>query len=100
RLGMEPVGVGRFVSVPGQGLVPLERIFQGERELEQRTDPALAHTAVALSDAERADLGKWMRKARRAMARRDGSVERGASERIHFESSVIAPERRARIEQE
>src|SRR5580704_2844115 len=68
KLGMEPVGIGRFVTAPGQGVVPLDQIFPGAHTLELQADPALAQ--VALSDAERNDLGKWMRKARRALTRR------------------------------
>ena len=97
KLGMEPIGIGRFVTVPGQGVVPLDQIFPGERRLEEQADPALAR--VALTDAERADLGKWMRKARRALTKR-----RITSNPLHdecdlgFESAAIEPERRNRIE--
>ena len=99
RLGMEPIGVGRFITAPGQGPVPLDRIFPGERQLEERLDPALRHTVVALGDAERADLGKWMRKARRVIAKRSTTPDSVQDEsEFCFESNEIAPERRARIE--
>src|SRR5207302_5859495 len=39
RLGMEPIGIGRFVSVPGQGLVPLAQIFR-ESDASEGTAPA------------------------------------------------------------
>ncbi len=97
QLGMEPIGVGRFVTVPGQGLLPLDKFFPGERRLEEQIDPALGRTVVALGDAERADLGKWMRKARRVIAKR-GSDAFDDENDLGFESSEIAPQRRARIE--
>jgi Phage portal protein len=96
RLGMEPIGVGRFVAVSGQGLVPLENLFRGEFAQEEREDPALAHTVAALSDQERTDLGKWMRKARRAVAKLAGNPS-GAVE-LSFESDFIRPDRRERIQ--
>jgi len=97
KLGMEPIGVGRFITVPGQGAIPLDQIFPGEHRLEQQADPALAR--VALSDAERADLGKWMRKARRALAKRGAAPQAAHDESdFSFESIAIAPTRRARIE--
>ncbi len=99
RLGMEPIGVSRFITVPGQGPVTLDRIFPGERQLEERLDPALGRTVVALGDAERADLGKWMRKARRVIAKSGmGSDAAHDENNLAFESNEIAPERRARIE--
>ncbi|HTY54157.1 MAG TPA: phage portal protein [Candidatus Binataceae bacterium] len=97
KLGMEPIGVGRFITVPGQGAIPLDQLFPGEQRLEHETDPALA--TVALSDAERADLGKWMRKARRALVRRrSASPGLDHASDLSFESAAIAPERRNRLE--
>ncbi len=97
KLGMEPIGVGRFITVPGQGAIPLDQIFPGERRLEDQADPALAR--VALSDAERADLGKWMRKARRALNKRSATLQPLQDEcDFSFESTAIAPKRRNRIE--
>lgn len=97
KLGMEPIGVGRFITVPGQGAIPLDQIFPGEHRLEEQADPALAQ--VALSDAERADLGKWMRKARRALAKRSATPKAAQDESdFSFESTAIAPKRRNRIE--
>ena len=92
RLGMEPIGVGRFVSVPGQGIVPLTQVFPESARLEHREDNAVV-APVEMTDAERADLGKWMRKALRVAA--DG----GVSARFSFESGHIEPERKARIEE-
>jgi hypothetical protein len=97
KLGMEPIGVGRFITVPGQGAIPLSQIFPSEHRLEQQADPALAQ--VALNDTERADLGKWTRKARRALSKRiaDPTAAHDESD-FSFESAVIAPIRRNRIE--
>lgn len=97
RLGMEPIGVGRFVTVPGQGVVVLDSVFHGERRLEERLDPALGQTVSAPGEEERAELGKWLRKARRVVARH-GEGERVDAGELQFDSNLIEPTRRARIE--
>ncbi len=95
RLGMEPIGVGRFVTVPGQGIVPLETALAGSKT--QRPGDTVGQR-VAMNEKERADLGKWMRKARRAIAKRisDGGPTDGLE--VEFESEAIESGRAAAIE--